>query len=311
MPAPTPIVFTVTEAGRLAALSAESTGLSLKLVTLRASNGKTTPTGTETSLPGTLRGSWALGGGSVEPTSKTLRFFALVQSTITLTDIFSLGLFTESGTLFAIASTTGSTPLLVVNANIDFLPSFGVRLPAISASSITIETDPNAPLAMSLMNSHQTNSHPHPQYLKIDDVETLKPLYLQFLQMAYPVGTPYFNKADARNPREILGFGTWAREEGRVLVGQSLSDSSFTVLGTTGGEKTHGLTEAELPSVSKSVTINYQPRSPSESAGGVVGNASYLDGTGSSKTLTLSFGGGQAHNNLQPFVVYAWWVRTA
>lgn len=311
MPAPTPIVFTVTEPGRLAALAAESTGLSLHLATLRASTGKITPDGTETALPGTLRGSWSLGGGAVEPTSKTLRFFALVQSTVTLADIYSLGLFTESGALFAIASTTGSTPLLVVNANIDFLPSFGIRLPAVSASSITIQTDPNAPLAMSLMNSHQTAANPHPQYIKTDDVETLKPLYLQFLELAYPVGTPYFNKTDARNPREILGFGTWAREQGRTLVGLSIDDDSFKTLGGIGGEKQHSLTEDELPTLTKSITVPFRVKNPSESAGGTVGYASDLNDTGSSKTFSFSLGGNQPHNNLQPFVVYSWWVRTA
>lgn len=172
MPAPTPIVFTVTDAGRLAALTAAGTGLSLTLATLRASTGKITPDGTETALPGTLRGSWSLGGGAVEPTSKTLRFFALVQSSSAIADIFSLGLFDNAGNLFAIASTTGADPLIYVNANIDFLPSFGVRLPGITASSITIETDPNAPLAMSLMNSHLTTANPHPQYIKIDRVAT-------------------------------------------------------------------------------------------------------------------------------------------
>lgn len=172
MPAPTPIVFTVTDAGRLAALTAAGTGLSLTLATLRASTGKITPDGTETALTGTLRGSWSLGGGAVEPTSKTLRFFALVQSSSAIGDIFSLGLFDNAGNLFAIASTTGSTPLIYVNANIDFLPSFGVRLPGITASSITIETDPNAPLAMSLMAAHLAAAHPHSQYIKVDHVAT-------------------------------------------------------------------------------------------------------------------------------------------
>ena len=164
MPAPTPIIFTVTDAGRLTALDAENNGLTLRLATLRASTGKITPDGTETGLTGTLRASWVLGGGAVEPTSSTMRFFALVQSSVAITDIFSLGIYTDTNVLFAIASTTGSDPLIVCFANIDFAPSFGVRLPGIAASSITIETDPNAPLAQSLMTAHQAASDPHPQY---------------------------------------------------------------------------------------------------------------------------------------------------
>lgn len=164
MPAPTPVIFTVTDAGRLAALNAEQNGLSLQLETLRASTGKITPDGTETAMPGTLRASWPLGGGAVESASSTLRFFALVQSSTAITDIFSLGIWTSDNVLFAIASTTGSDPLIVCFANIDFAPSFGVRLPGISASSITIETDPNAPLAQLLMTAHQAAADPHPQY---------------------------------------------------------------------------------------------------------------------------------------------------
>lgn len=164
MPAPTPIIFTVTDAGRLAALDAENNGLTLRLATLRASTGQITPDGTETGLTGTLRASWVLGGGAVEPTTSTMRFFALVQSSVAITDIFSLGIYTDTNVLFAIASTTSSDPLIVCFANIDFAPSFGVRLPGIAASSITIETDPNAPLAQSLMTAHQAASDPHPQY---------------------------------------------------------------------------------------------------------------------------------------------------
>jgi hypothetical protein len=163
---PTPIAFTVTDAGRIAALDAYTNGLSITLETLRASTGKVTPTGGETALTGTARGSWTLGGGEVDAISSTLRFFALVQSATTITDIFSLGLFTDDDVLFAIASTTGSDPLIVCHANIDFLPSFGITMPDVAATAITIETDPNAPLAQVLMTQHQAAEDAHPQYLK-------------------------------------------------------------------------------------------------------------------------------------------------
>ena len=163
---PTPIAFTVTDAGRIAALDAYTNGLSITLETLRATTGKVTPDGSETALTGTARGSWTLGGGEVDAISSTLRFFALVQSATTITDIFSLGLFTDDDVLFAIASTTGSDPLIVCHANIDFLPSFGITMPDVAATAITIETDPNAPLAQVLMTQHQAAEDAHPQYLK-------------------------------------------------------------------------------------------------------------------------------------------------
>lgn len=312
MPAPTPIIFTVTDAGRLAALDAYNNGLTIKLETLRGSSGKITPDGSETALTGTLRGSWALGGGAVNAVSSTLRFFALVQSATTIFDIFSLGLFTDDDVLFAIASTTGSDPLIVCHANIDFLPSFGVRLPDVSASAITIETDPNAPLAQTLMTQHQAAEHPHPQYLRLDNLSSLNALYSEFLKKCYPVGTPYFNKTDSRDPAEILGFGTWQREEGRVLVGFMHNDADFGLAGQTGGAKTHTLTVDQIPAHKHDLVIN-------GTSGGDNGNgamdrrvAGYgIDTMNNTLNYADSTGGGQAHNNLQPYVVYHWWVRTA
>lgn len=311
---PTPIAFTVTDAGRIAALDAYTNGLSITLETLRASTGKVTPDGSETALTGTLRGSWSLGGGEVNEVSATLRFFALVQSVTSITDIFSLGLFTDDDVLFAIASTTGADPLIVCHANIDFIPSFGITMPDVAASAITIVTDPNAPLAQVLMTQHQAASNPHPQYLRLDNLSSLNALYIEFLKKSFPIGTPYFNKTDSRDPAEILGFGTWSREQGRVLVGFQHSDADFGVAGQTGGAKTHTLSEAQLPVINPSMEFE----AFSENSGGttndqgfVVGNLDTLIGTVTNTTAVQSFGGGEAHNNLQPYVVYHWWVRTA
>lgn len=310
---PTPIVFTVTDAGRIAALDAYANGLSLTLETLRASTGQVTPDGSETALTGTLRGSWSLGGGEVNDVSATLRFFALVQSVTSITDIFSLGLFTDDDVLFAIASTTGLFPLIVCHANIDFLPSFGVSLPDVAASAITIETDPNAPLAQVLMTQHQAASNPHPQYLRLDNLSSLNVLYIEFLKKAYPIGTPYFNKTDSRDPLVILGFGTWARQEGRVLVGFQYADADFGLAGQMGGEKTHTLTGAEMPTHSHNIILGNNAGAPPLGPGSVdmrdyAGPATLMDVT---RNMTTEVGGSDEHNNLQPYVVYHWWVRTA
>lgn len=314
MPAPTPIVFTVTDAGRLAALNAQNSGLQIKLETLRGSTGKITPTGAETALTGTLRGSWAIGGGGVNEASSTLRFFALVQSATSISDVFSLGLFTDDDVLFAIASTTGSNPLIVCHANIDFLPSFGMRLPDVAASAITIETDPNSPLAQVLMTQHQAAENPHPQYLRLGDYTSLRALFLEFLGQAYPVGSVYFNKSDSRNPAEILGFGTWSRESGRFIVGQSLTDATFETLGSTGGEKQSLINLDQLPDHQHHRNEG-QDEEQVLAAGGTKGNVS----GGSSGDLITDKSGGVIglpttqvpFSRLPPYVVYAVWVRTA
>lgn len=63
----------------------------------------------------------------------------------------------------------------------------------------------------------------------------------------WPVGT-IFTTVDPRNPRELLGFGTWVRfAQGRVLVGVNEDDPDFATVMQTGGEKKHTLTVPETP----------------------------------------------------------------
>ena len=73
--------------------------------------------------------------------------------------------------------------------------------------------------------------------------------YLQktaLLNLVYPVGSIYMS-ANATSPASFLG-GSWERIQGRFLLAAS---SSYTA-GSTGGEATHTLTEAELPEISGS-----------------------------------------------------------
>lgn len=85
---------------------------------------------------------------------------------------------------------------------------------------------------------------------------------------------------------------------GLVTVGKNSSDTSFNTLGKKGGEKTHTLTIAEIPSHNHNIStanglgnrawgysFNYDSKSTFHSEG-----ASYV-------------GQNQAHNNLQPYVV--------
>lgn len=58
----------------------------------------------------------------------------------------------------------------------------------------------------------------------------------------YPVGSIYMSTNNV-NPATLFG-GTWERIQGQFL----LASSSNYALGTTGGEATHALTAAEMPS---------------------------------------------------------------
>jgi len=116
---------------------------------------------------------------------------------------------------------------------------------------------------------------------------------------AYPVGSVHISTV-ATNPSSTLGFGTWsALGEGRVLLG---AGGGYTA-GTTGGEATHTLTEAEMPSHSHTMTVY---------GSGVAGAGATWGYGGSTNTATInSTGSGTAHNNLQPYLVVYMWERTA
>lgn len=86
--------------------------------------------------------------------------------------------------------------------------------------------------------------------------------------------------------------------KGRVLVGQDLGDSDFSLVGSYLGEKTHTLTTNEIPSHNHEYQ-NAAAYKETSSAWGLKFNGSYAD-TGGKTQNTGNAGGGQAHNNLQP-----------
>ena len=139
---------------------------------------------------------------------------------------------------------------------------------------------------------------------------------VEILKKAYPVGSIYINASVSTNPATLLGFGTWsAFGAGRTLVGIDSGDTEFNTLGKTGGAKTHTLTTAELAThahkVSRGNNITgfatpygapisgwgLQPENEASSG------AYYRD--------TDAAGSGNAHNNLQPYIVVYFWKRTA
>ena len=160
---PTPIIFTITTAGRVAALDAFDNGLTIALTEIGIGDDSYTPTGAETALSNELD-RFNLSGGTVESLSATLRFSAAITA-LARTEVYEIGLFSSTGVLFAVASTTSTTvPLVVAEANIDTICAFGMVLGDVPASSLTITIDPSAPLAIQLVNQHIGAANPHPQY---------------------------------------------------------------------------------------------------------------------------------------------------
>ena len=148
---------------------------------------------------------------------------------------------------------------------------------------------------------------------------TLKVNNTNIFDLIYPVGSFYIS-AKSTNPATLFG-GTWEQIQGRFLLGRS---SSYPV-GTMGGEATHTLTESEMPS--------HKGHLSSGIAGGVpMGDGNYEGYLNSSvmnpypggnyrgwnvyagnemHPASEAVGGGQAHNNMPPYLSVYIWKRTA
>lgn len=134
--------------------------------------------------------------------------------------------------------------------------------------------------------------------------KTLTLPFLAVAQQMYPVGSLYFNASSTTDPATLLGFGTWTAVAGRVLVGYDAGQTEFDTLLETGGEKTHTLTVPEMPSHDHAYNTVLNTSGGSGASFDVIDN-------GSNGSTTTATGGGQAHNNLQPYLVVAIWRRTA
>ena len=114
----------------------------------------------------------------------------------------------------------------------------------------------------------------------------------------YPVGSIYMSVSNT-NPGILFG-GTWAQIKDTFL----LSAGDTYTAGTTGGEASHTLTVAEMPSHDHSTEAAYV------SAGSGTITKSWLAwGAGTGKVQYT--GGDGAHNNMPPYLVVYVWQRTA
>ena len=137
------------------------------------------------------------------------------------------------------------------------------------------------------------------------------------LNDVYPIGSIYITVTEDTVAKVQAKFGgTWvAFGSGRTLVGVNTSDSEFDTIEETGGEKTHTLTESEMPEHDHSG--NYWNGTP---FGLDYGNPTGVTGRGFQWSNSTSVGnwistgktgGNGAHNNLQPYITVYMYKRTA
>jgi microcystin-dependent protein len=152
-------------------------------------------------------------------------------------------------------------------------------------------------------------------------------IYAQANLDAHPVGCIY-ESTKSTSPADLFG-GTWETlAAGCVLVGAGTGDSGTAyTAGATGGEETHTLSTGEMPSHghygSTSTDGNHAHSvstlvSGSQFVGGHSNNSctwgtatTSYSGSHSHIVSISSTGGGQSHNNMQPYKVVYRWQRTA
>ena len=106
----------------------------------------------------------------------------------------------------------------------------------------------------------------------------------------FPIGKIVIFR-DNLDHSNYLGF-TWNRcLAGRFTVGINANDPDFQTLGSQGGEKSHVLSTSEVPSLNSDGVPTV-----------AMGSTDRVTGYGSE---------GSAHNNLPPYEVVSFWVRTA
>ena len=121
------------------------------------------------------------------------------------------------------------------------------------------------------------------------------------LDLVYPVGSIYLS-VGSTSPSTLFG-GTWEQIKDTFLLG---SGDNYT-LGDTGGEATHTLTANEIPSHHHDVGWDYE-------GGTGAGHGTLLRpqwANPQNEYDTTSVGGGQAHNNMPPYLVVSMWKRVS
>jgi len=145
--------------------------------------------------------------------------------------------------------------------------------------------------------------------------------------LIYPIGSIYLSVNNV-SPATLFG-GTWEKIQNRFLLG----DGSLYTLGATGGEASVTLSLTEIPSHNHSGTTesngahthNVKGLNGTSSGSGAclesyprnapstrtVSNAAMSNGAHTHDFTTENSGGGQAHNNMPPYLVVSMWKRTA
>lgn len=126
-----------------------------------------------------------------------------------------------------------------------------------------------------------------------------------FVDYIYPVGSYYWTSASI-DPSVVFG-GTWEQIKDKFVLA---AGDTYSV-NATGGEVAHTLTLNEMP-----VHDHRASNIGGLYVWGGANSSKFAEGSGGYETLlsgvyTSVTGGGQAHNNMPPYIVAFCWRRTA
>lgn len=128
--------------------------------------------------------------------------------------------------------------------------------------------------------------------------------------LIYPIGAIYIS-VSAANPGTLFG-GKWEQIKDTFL----LSAGDTYAAGSTGGAATVTLENIHLPVLTGTLPhIAGDESSVTGICSHISSGASYKEGTQSGTSVAtkhkISFGGGQAHNNMPPYLTVYMWKRVA
>lgn len=145
------------------------------------------------------------------------------------------------------------------------------------------------------------------------------------------IGEGFFTVTDYQSASEVAaakGYGTWQRfAEGKTLVGYSAQSGEldeYRIMGNEFGANTHTLSKNEMPKHKHAYSASHEGGSNADndstgwfstnnSAPIVKHSESNTDGSQTNASgggnALYSEGGNQPHNNIQPSIVVAYWLR--
>lgn len=302
-----PVKLKLTKVGLDAALNAEINGIFIKLDKIKFSTDRfvSVPNDLRTALDNVVHESTIAAGGT-SILQNTLRLFSVIDSP-QAHSIGSIGLYTEDGVLFAIASVeTGE--LMKMMPRISFTMSFGMTLSALLLDNIDVIIDEQSALAAALMFQHENHNDPHPQYSAM-----INNLSKNVADMDQVLGNLVYS-LDSQYPKNVMA-GVANGASGTIDVSSKIADmrdNRFSILLTPeGAHEAWTISRSE-----KSFTYNVWSRSGTERGGyngqvnwaivqnsanyQIGGNGDYIiAGTyhipvlaGETKSITLIGGGG-------------------